>query len=95
MYTGPKFLPVSEDVVDFSGNLKYLEKLKKKKKTNLKQMIIHLSKLQKFIFRKSHYVTFFGQRLEGTLPEYAPSILSAVDYPVYWTFIIILSSIGF
>ena len=25
-------------------------------------MIIHLSKLLKFIFRKHHYVTFFGQR---------------------------------
>ena len=37
----------------------------------------------------------FGQRSEGTLPKYAPSIFSAVDYPVYWTFIIILSSIGF
>ena len=46
---------------------------------NLKQVIIHLSKLLKFIFRKSHYVTLFGQWLEGTLPKYAPSILNTID----------------
>ena len=51
-------------------------------------MIIHLSKLLKCIFRKSHYVTFLARDWKGTLPNYAPSILRAIDYPVYWTFII-------
>ena len=37
-----------------------LEILRKLKRTNLKQVIIHLSKLLKFIFEKSHYVTFFA-----------------------------------
>ena len=32
--------------------------------------------------------------MERTLPKYAPSILP-VDYPVYWTFKIALSSIDF
>ena len=36
----------------------------------------------------------FGQKMESTLPKYAPSIYTTVDYPVYWTFKIILSSIG-
>ena len=29
-YTGPKFLPISQDGVDFSGNLKYLENWKER-----------------------------------------------------------------
>ena len=33
---------------------------RKLKRTNYKQVIIHLSKLLKFIFRKSHYVTFLA-----------------------------------
>ena len=52
-------------------------------------------KITKIYFQKKSLCYFFGQRLEGTLPKYAPSISSAIDYPVYWTFIIILSSIGF
>ena len=52
-------------------------------------------KISKIYFQKTSLCYFFGQRLEGTLPKYAPSTLSAIDYPVYWTFIIILSSIVF
>ena len=52
-------------------------------------------KTTKIYFQKKSLCYFFGQRLEGTLAKYAPSILSAIDYPVYWTFIIIFSSIGF
>ena len=52
-------------------------------------------KITKNYFQKKSLCYFFGQRLEGTLPKYAPSVLSAINYPVYWTFIIILSSIGF
>ena len=69
-----------------------LEILRKLKRTYLKQVDIHLSKLLKFIFRQSRYVTFLAS---DTLPKYAPSVLSAIRYPVYWTFIIILSSIVF
>ena len=50
--------------------------------------------ITKLYFQKKSWCYFFGQRLEGTLPKYTPSILSAIDYPVNWTFIIILSSIG-
>ena len=32
------------------------------KRATIKQFIIHLSKLLKFIFRKSHYVTFLGKK---------------------------------
>ena len=85
---------VLTDQSEWSRFFRKLEILRTLKRTNLKQVIIHLSKLLKFIFRKSHYV-MFGQRLEGTLPKYALSILSAIDYPVYWTSITILSSIGF
>ena len=49
--------------------------VKNLKRATIKQVIIHLSKSRKFIFRKSLYVTFFGQKMERTLPEYAPSIL--------------------
>ena len=64
------------------------------KTATIKQVIIHLSKLLNFIFRKSHYVTFFGQQLGSTLPKYAPSI----DH--CWLFRVLdsqisLSSIGF
>ena len=45
-------------------------------------MIIHLSEIAKIYFQNKSLCYFFGQRLEGTLPEYAPSILSAIDYPV-------------
>ena len=48
--------------------------------------IIHLSKLPKFIFRKSHYVTF-GKKMERTLSIYN------VWLSVYWIFKI--TSIGF
>ena len=84
-------------LIDQSGWSRFLRKLeilRKLKRTNLKQVIIPLSKLLKFIFRKSHCY-FFGQRLDGTVPKYAPSVLSAIGYLVYCTFIIILSSIGF
>ena len=52
-------------------------------------------KISKIYFQKKSLCYFFGQRLEGILPKYGPSILSAIDYPLYWTFIIILSSIVF
>ena len=52
-------------------------------------------KITKIYFQKKSLCYFFGQRLEGTLPKYAPSIINAIDYPVYWTLIIILPSIGF
>ena len=47
-------------------------------------------KSTKIYFQKKSLCYFFGQRLEGTLPKYAHSILSAIDF--LW---IILSSIGF
>ena len=74
---------VQTDQSGWSRFFRKLEIFRKWKRTNLKQMIIHLSKLLKFIFRKSHYVSFLGQRLEGTLLKYVLSILSAIDYPVY------------
>ena len=52
-------------------------------------------KITKIYFQKKLLCYLFGQRLDGTLPKYAPSNLSAIDYPVYWTFLIILSSIVF
>ena len=39
------------------------------KRATIKQVIIHLSKLLKTNFRKSHYVTFWVQKMERTLPN--------------------------
>ena len=56
-------------------------------------MIIHLSKLLKFIFRKSHYVNFWSNN--GTYPaEIRGFKFTTVDYLAYCTFKITLSSIG-
>ena len=46
----------------------------------VKQVISHLSKLLKFIFRKSHYV-LFGQKMESTLPKYPPSVWPLLIIP--------------
>ena len=43
------------------------------KRATVEQLIIYLSKLQKFIFRKK-YVHFFGRKKESILPKYAPTI---------------------
>ena len=65
------------------------------KRATIKQVIIHLSKLLKFIFRKSHCVTFFLSK-NWTYPIKIRAFnFTTVDYPVYWTFKITLSSIGF
>ena len=66
-------------LTDQPGLCQFFRKHKIVKNLNLtatiKQVIIHLSKLLKFIFRKSHYVTFLvKKKMESTLPKYAPSI---------------------
>ena len=61
----------------------------------MKQVIIHLSKLLKFVFRKSHYVTFLLKTLNIYPTEIRAFNFTTVNYPVYWTFKITLSSIGF
>ena len=68
---------VLTDQSGWSRFFRKLEILRKLKRTNLKQAIIHLSKLLKFIKKKS-LCHFFGQRLEGTIPKYAPSVLSSL-----------------
>ena len=46
-------------------------------------MIIHLSKLLKFSFRKSHYVTFLVKK--WNIPyQNTPFPFTTVDYLVYW-----------
>ena len=48
-----------------------------------------------FFFRKSHYVFFFWSK-NGKYPTQIRAFnFTTVDYPVYWTFKITLSSIGF
>ena len=69
--------------------------IKKIEKNEFKTGDYSAFRITKIYFQKKSLCYFFSQWLEGTLPEYAPSILSAIDYPVYWTFIIILSSNGF
>ena len=69
--------------------------IKKIEKNEFKTRDYSSFKITKIYFQKKSLCCFFGQRLECTLPKFAPSILSAIDYPVYWTFIIILSSTGF
>ena len=51
---------VLTDLSGWSRFFRKLEILRKLKRTILKQVIIHLSKLVKFIFRKSHDVTFLA-----------------------------------
>ena len=69
--------------------------IKKMEKNEFKTGDYSSFKINKIYFQKKSLCYFFGQRLESTLPKYVPSILSAIDYPMYWTFIIILSSNGF
>ena len=69
--------------------------MKKIEKNEFKTGDYSAFKITKIYFQKKSFCYFFGQQLEGTLPKYAPSILSAIDYPVYWTFIIILSPLVF
>ena len=67
LLSGTSLLPVFiywlKVLIDQSGWNQFfrkLEILRKLKWTNLKQVIIHLSKLLKFIFRKGHYITFLA-----------------------------------
>ena len=58
--------------------------IKKIEKNELKTGDYSSFKITKIYFQKKSLCYFFGQRLQGTLPKYAPTILSAIDYPVYW-----------
>ena len=69
--------------------------IKKIEKNEFKTGDYSFFKITKIYFQKKPLCYFFGQRLQDTLSKYAPSVLSAIDYPVYWTFINILSSTGF
>ena len=69
--------------------------IKKIEKNQFKTGDYSSFKITKIYFQKKSLCYFLGQRLEGTLPKYALSVLNAIDYPVYLTFIIILSSFGF
>ena len=92
----------SKVLTDQPGLCRFFRKhkiVKKKKKKNLKtervkQVIIHLSKLLKFIFRKSHNVNFWSEN--GKYPTKIRAFnFTTDDYPVYWTFKFTLYSIGF
>ena len=64
------------------------------KTATIKQVIIHLTNLLKCFFQKSHYVIFWSKN--GKYPTQIRAFyFTIVDYPVYWTFKITLSSIGF
>ena len=68
----------SKVLTDQPGLCRFFRKhkiVKDLKTATLKQVFIYLSKLLKFIFRKSHYVTFsVKKKKESTQPKYAPSI---------------------
>ena len=85
-----KLLYWSKVLTDQQGLCRFFWKhkiVKNLKTATIKQVIIQLS--------NSLYFFFFFQKMESTLPKYTPSIFTTVDYPVYWTFKITLSSIGF
>ena len=68
--------------------------IKKIEKNEFKTGDYSSFKITKIYFKKSHYATFLDS--DWKVPyQNMPSTLSAIDYPVYWTFIIILSSISF
>ena len=84
-------------LTDQPGQCRFFRKRKivnNLKRATIKHVIIHLSKLQNIIVSKSHYVTVLVKN--GTYPTKIRAFnFTTVDYPVYWTFKIILSSIGF
>ena len=76
-YTGPK--------ADQPGLGRFSRKHKIVKNLNtvtIKQVIIHLPKLLKFIFRKSHCVTFLVKKWKV---PYQNTRLQFEHYPLYWT----------
>ena len=87
----------SKVLTDQQGLCRYFWKhkiVKNLKTATTKQVIIHLSNLLKCFFRKSHYVIFLVKN--GKYPTQIRTFnFTTVDYPVYWTFKITLSSIGF
>ena len=69
--------------------------VKNLKTATIKQVIIHLSNLLKCFFQKKSLCNFFGQK-NGKYPTHICALnFTTVDYPIYWTFKITLSSIGF
>ena len=87
----------SKFLTDQPGLCRFFRKhkiLKHPKIATIKQVIIHLSKLLKSIFRKSQYITFLVKKWKVPYQN-TRFKLTTVDYSVYWKFKIILSSIGF
>ena len=52
-------------------------------------------KFTKMFFQKKSLCYFFGQKMERYPTQIRALNFTTVDYPVYWTFKITLSSIGF
>ena len=77
VYIWRKQIYWSKVLTDEQGLCRFFRKhkiVKNLKTATIKQVIIYLSNLLKCFFRKSHYVFFFfGQKMESTLPKYAPS----------------------
>ena len=93
MHAHQMFVYWSKVLTDQPGSCQFFRKYKiivnNLKRATIKQVIILLSKLLKFIFRKSHFVTFLLKTLN------VPCRNTRLQYPVYWTFNITRSSIGF
>ena len=65
------------------------------KTATIKQVIIYLSKVLKFIFRKkNHFVVSLVKKWKVPTKIRAFNF-TTVDHPVYWTFKVTLSSIRF
>ena len=92
-----KIIYWSKVLTDQQGSCRFFRKhkiVKNLKTATIKQVIIHLSNLLKRFFRKSHYVFFLVKNGKYPTPIRAFNF-TTVDYPVYWTFKITLSSTGF